>query len=85
MLGKIEHKRSGQQRMKWLHGIINPVDMSAKLLSRVRLLVTPWTVTCTKLLSPWDFPGKSTGVGCRFRLQGVKPPVELERGLGIAL
>ena len=32
MLGKIEHKRSGQQRMKWLHGIINPVDMSEQTL-----------------------------------------------------
>ena len=33
-------------------------------LSRARLFVTPWTVACTKLLRPWDFQGKSTGVGC---------------------
>ena len=25
------------------------------------------------LLPPWDFPGKSTGVGCHFLLQGIKP------------
>ena len=25
----------------------------------------------TKLLRPWDFPGKSTGVGCHFLLHGV--------------
>ena len=25
----------------------------------------------TKLLRPWDFPGKSTGVGCHFLLQGL--------------
>ena len=31
--------------------------MKVKSLSRVRLFVTPW------LLRPWDFPGKSTGVG----------------------
>ena len=24
-----------------------------------------------RLLSPWDFPGKSTGVGCYFLLQGI--------------
>ena len=24
----------------------------------------------TRLLCPWDFPGKSTGVGCHFLLQG---------------
>ena len=23
------------------------------------------------LYSPWDFPGKSTGVGCHFLLQGI--------------
>ena len=24
-----------------------------------------------KLLHPWDFPGKNTGVGCHFLLQGI--------------
>ena len=24
-------------------------------------------------LSPWNFPGKSTGVGCHFLLQGIFP------------
>ena len=27
----------------------------------------------TRLLCPWDFPGKNTGVGCRFLLQGSNP------------
>ena len=27
----------------------------------------------TRLLCPWDSPGKSTGVGCHFLLQGVFP------------
>ena len=26
-----------------------------------------------RLLSPWDFPGKNTGVGCRALLQGIFP------------
>ena len=42
-----------------------------KSLSRVRLLATPWTVACTRILHPWDSPGKSTGVGCHFLLQGI--------------
>ena len=25
----------------------------------------------TRLLSPWNFPGKNTGVGCHFLLQGI--------------
>ena len=25
----------------------------------------------TRLLRPWDFPGKNTGVGCQFPLQGI--------------
>ena len=29
---------------------------------RARLLATPWTAV-TRLLHPWDFSGKSTGVG----------------------
>ena len=24
-----------------------------------------------RLLYPWDFPGKNTGVGCHFLLQGI--------------
>ena len=28
----------------------------------------------TKLFRPWDFLGKSTGVGCHFLLQGTSQP-----------
>ena len=35
-------------------------------------LATPWTVAA-RLLCPWDFPGKDTGVGCHFLLQGIVP------------
>ena len=33
------------------------------------------------LLHPWDFPGKSTGVGCHFLLQGIFPTQGLNLGL----
>ena len=43
----------------------------ARVLSRVRLFVTPWAVPA-RLLCPWGFPGKNTGVGGHFLLQCVK-------------
>ena len=36
----------------------------------VRLFATPGTVV-TRLLPPWDFPGKNTGVGYHFFLQNM--------------
>ena len=32
-------------------------------------------------IRPWDFPGKRTGVGCHFLLQGIFPAQELNLGL----
>ena len=46
--------------------IISPDKV--KLLSHIWLFATPWTVACTRFLSPWDFLGKNTGVGCHFLL-----------------
>ena len=45
--------------------------------SRVRLCVTPQTAA-TRLLHPWDSPGKNTGVGCHFLLQCMKVKSESE-------
>ena len=52
-----------------------------KSLSPVQLFATPWTVVCTRLLHPWDFPGKSTAVGCHFLLQGIFLNQRLNLGL----
>ena len=40
----------------------------------------PWTVAY-QLLRPWNFPGKSTGVGCHFLLQGIFVTQESNPGL----
>ena len=42
---------------------------AAESLSRVRLGATHG-LQPTRLLRPWDFPGKSTGVGCHCLLRG---------------
>ena len=31
----------------------------------------PYGLQPTRLLCPWDSPGKNTGVGCQFLLQGI--------------
>ena len=33
----------------------------------------PSGLWATRLLCPWDFPGKNTGIGCHFLLQGIFP------------
>ena len=52
-----------------------------KSLSLVQLFVTLWTVQSARLLHPWDFPGKNTGVGYHFLLQGIFPTQGLNLGL----
>ena len=34
-----------------------------------------------RLLCPWDFPGKNTGVGCHFLFQGIFPTHKLNPSL----
>ena len=46
------------------------IILCAQSLSRVQLLVTLWAIA-RRLLCPWDFPGKNTGVGCHALLQGI--------------
>ena len=37
------------------------------------ILLWPHGLWSNRLLCPWDFPGKNTGVGCHFLLQEVFP------------
>ena len=49
----------------------NAWKWKVKSLSRVRLLATPG-LQPTRLLCPWDFPGKNTGVGCHCFLRSYQ-------------
>ena len=46
---------------------------NARVLSCVWLFTIPWT---TRLLCPWNFLGKNTGVGCHILLQGISPGIK---------
>ena len=46
-------------------------------LSRVRLFLIPTGLYPTRRLCPRGFPGKDTGVGCHFLLQGIFPTQRL--------
>ena len=56
--------------------------MKVKTLSCVRLLATPW-LQPTRLLRPWDFPGKSTGVHCHCLLQFLNESITIKKLSGI--
>ena len=58
------HRISG--KVKW-DNICTEHYYVVWLLSHVQL-ITPWT---TRLLCPWDSPGKNAEVGCHFLLQGI--------------
>ena len=83
MVGKIPWKRERLTTpVFWpgeFHGLYSPwglkeLDMTEWLSfqspSHVQLFATTWTVAA-RLLCSWDFPGKNTGVGCHFLLQGI--------------
>ena len=46
------------------------VSMSCSATKSCLTLCDPWTIACQAPLS-MRFPGKSTGVGCHFPLQGI--------------
>ena len=48
--------------------------------SHVRIFVTP-ELQPTRLLSPWNFPGKNIGMGCHLHLQGIFSTQRLNLGL----
>ena len=72
--------RVGEWLFKRLWFLSYAKEMKWKALSCVWFL-RPHGLEYTRLLCPWDPPGKNTGVGCHFLLQGIFPIQESNRSL----
>ena len=61
------------------------LTLTSEWVSECRSVVSdslrPHELYPTRLLHPWDFPGKNTGVGYHFLLQEIFPTQGLNRGL----
>ena len=55
----------------WTEAYQAPPSMGFVCAQSCLILCDPWTPMSTKLLCPWKFPSKNTGVGWYFLLQGI--------------
>ena len=63
------------------HGIQFLKNSCSTMKVKVKSCLTLWDPMDTRLLRPWDFLGKSTGVGCHFLLQEIFPTQGSNPGL----
>ena len=59
--------------------VLSHIFPCAHMCSVVSDSVTPWIVARQAPLCLWDSPGKNSGVGCRFFLQGIFWPRDQTR------
>ena len=75
----LDSKEGGKMRDTWSplqssSFYIISTNRRACVLSRFRnVSLGPYGLYRSRLLCPWDSPGKNTGVGCHALLQGVFP------------
>ena len=70
----------GSWECKFLQVLKNPLNDAAAAAKSLQSCPTLCThrLQPTRLPHPWDSPGKNTGVGCHFLLQGMKVKSESE-------
>ena len=61
--------------------LCSPYESESEVTQLCPTLYDHMDCSLTWLLCPWDFPGKSNGVGCCFLLQGIFPTQGLNPGL----
>ena len=64
--------------LEWGAIAFSPITSCCPVVSVVSDFVQPHGLQPTRLLCPWDSPGKNTGVGCHFLLQCMKVGSESE-------
>ena len=73
------HPHGFLEYLHWFWGFIGGAHCQAAqslllhacMQAHVQLFCDLMDCSPTRLLYPWDFPGKNTGVGCHFLLQGI--------------
>ena len=63
--------------MNYISLLLYPCVLVAQLCPTLQ----PQGLSPARLLCPWDFPGKNTGVGCHSLLQGIFPTQGSNSGL----
>ena len=72
------HKRKSMKQCKLAREESVGESVSHSVVSNS---LKPHGLLPTRLLCPWDFPGKNTEVGCHFLLQGIFPTQGSNPGL----
>ena len=78
--GAKDGEQAGQSGWEWSGNVPTELQDSecCQVASVVSDSVRPHGLQPTRLLHPWDSPGKNTGVGCHFLLQCMKVKSESE-------